>query len=182
MINYVTFTPVQMTPGPSTHVDFERMRQTIVRVTAWLLAAGTATLAVGLTRVQWNDTGCVRSAEPSQEKSHEERQKFTDTDRANLCGFWQSRQREDNETCSPTCRTRASKNPHADGSPSPLTTWFWKPKITDLSTDINVGSPSRWCTVGPGWSLTWSSAKVWPLSPGAKKEADDQKLNLRDQF
>ena len=29
-----------MTPGPSTHVDFERMRQTMVRVTAWLLAAG----------------------------------------------------------------------------------------------------------------------------------------------
>ena len=40
MLNYVTFTPVQLLPGPPTNVDYERMKQTIIRVMAWLKAAG----------------------------------------------------------------------------------------------------------------------------------------------
>lgn len=39
-LNYVTITPVQLQPGPPTQVDFETMRQTMIRLQAWLKAAG----------------------------------------------------------------------------------------------------------------------------------------------
>lgn len=40
MLNYITFTPVQLLPGPPTNVEYERMKQSISRVMAWLKAAG----------------------------------------------------------------------------------------------------------------------------------------------
>ena len=39
-LNYVTFSPIQLLPGPPTAVDYEKMKQTMNRVMAWLQAAG----------------------------------------------------------------------------------------------------------------------------------------------
>ena len=40
VLNYVTITPVQLQPGPPTQVSFETMRLSMVRLQAWLKAAG----------------------------------------------------------------------------------------------------------------------------------------------
>ena len=66
LINYVTFTPVQLLPGESTEVDYEKMRQTMVRVTAWIKAAGRKAMNMTLVVVtgKWIGFGILELLRP----------------------------------------------------------------------------------------------------------------------